>query len=208
MTPIGRSRYAAAVTLPVSPSDCIAFSSLPLWCIVCVSGAETSPSRIPWGSHGDPHERHPHPDTPRSHRLSCTGQWYQVSPLRPRASLWGRSRGRRHLPYLRRGLSRYASPLGTAAACDAGHRDVPYLGLGGPPSTGRSVWRPGPAVPLVWQSPLSQVPNPGHVALGGGALRRAIRYSLFPLCPNAATRTQSLGPRQPPAALRPPLREC
>jgi hypothetical protein len=74
----GRSRCAAVVTLPVPPSACIAFPSLPFWCIVGVSGAETSPGRMPWGAHGDPHERHPLPDAPRAHRLSCAGQWSQV----------------------------------------------------------------------------------------------------------------------------------
>src|SRR2546423_11638343 len=43
---LGLSRCAAVFTLPVSPSDCIAFPSLPFWCIVCVSVAETSPGRL------------------------------------------------------------------------------------------------------------------------------------------------------------------
>jgi len=78
----------------------------------------------------------------------------------------GCSRSRRDLPYLRRGLSRHASPLGSAAAVMQAIETCRTGGLGGPHGAVRPVWRPGHAVPLVWPSPLSQVPHPGQAALG------------------------------------------
>jgi len=81
------------------------------------------------------------------------------------------------------------------------------VALGGHMAQLRPVWGPGPAVPLVWQSPLSQVPNPGQAALGRGTLLRAFRHSLFSLCPDPPARAQPLGPRQSPDPLRPPLPE-